>query len=735
MKNSLYIISLIVSFLISSCKEDKKQEPIFSFVNPFIGTEAPGNTYPGVAYPFGMVQLSPDNGTAGWNWISGYYYPDTTINGFSHTHLSGTGAGDMYDIRFMPAVPPVMQEEYPKDIYALFDHKDEEAHAGYYSVVLKPYDIKVELTALKHTGIQSYTFNKESDSAFILLDLARNMNWDKTLDTQINFEDSITISGYRKSDGWARNQEVFFFTKISRPPYKITLDSIATEEPNKKGYKAKLFYKVNKGDVINIITSISGTSMQGAKNNFNSEATFDFDFQKYRTAAENSWQNKLNLIEIEETDKAEKTKFYTALYHSMLCPTVYSDTDGKYKSPEGKLEQYDKSNERYSTFSLWDTYRAAHPLYNIILQKESADMTRSLIDFGIQNNGHLPVWNMWASETDMMIAFHSIPVIADAISKGIYKDYDKQILKNLFKSTMERKGYRGLDYFNSIGYIPSDSDEKESVSKTMEYSYNAYCVSRWAETIGDSVLYNEYSKKGRNFINVFDKDKGFFAPRMKNGNFEKNFNPFEYSDRFTESNAYQYLFAVQNDFEDLIGLFGGKKQMEKRLDEMFSSATPDNIELPIFSTGMIGQYVHGNEPSHHVAFLYNIVGKPHKTADMINKICDELYTDKPDGLCGNEDCGQMSAWFVFASLGMYPLDPICNKYELTTPRYKKITVKLSGNKELKILSDKDRKEFPYIEKVTFNGKEIKTSYIDYKDIINGGELKFYLTKDKNKCWF
>lgn len=734
MKNSFYVITLIGFLLFCSCNEIK-HESLFDKVNPFIGTEAPGNTYPGAVYPFGMVQLSPDNGTEGWNWIAGYYYPDSTINGFSHTHLSGTGAGDMYDIRFMPAIEPVMREDYPKDIYAFFDHGDENAHAGYYSVVLKPYDIKVELTALKRIGVQSYTFNRQSDSAFVLIDLQRSMNWDKTLDTQMQFRDSTTISGYRKSDGWARNQEVYFFTKLSKAPYKVSIDTIKTENDDKYCLKAKLFYKVNKGDRINVITALSGTSVKGAEMNFQSEAVFGFDFERYRETAEKAWQDKLSLIQIGDESDMEKTKFYTAMYHSMLCPTLYSDADGRYKSPDGKTGKYENGVQRYSTFSLWDTYRAAHPLYNIILHKESADMVRSLIDFGYENDGHLPVWNMWASETDMMIGFHSIPVIVDAINKGIYTDYDMERLKKMFRSTMERNGYRGLDYFNAIGYIPSDVNEKESVSKTMEYSFNAYCVSQWAENIGDTLMFDQFAKKGRNFANVFDSKTGFFAPRMTNGEFERDFNPFAYTDRFTESNAYQYMFAVQNDFDKLIELFGGKAQMEKRLDEMFAMQTPSDIELPIFSTGMIGQYVHGNEPSHHVAFLYNIVGKPHKTTDIINKICNELYTDKPDGLCGNEDCGQMSAWFVFASLGMYPLDPISGRYEMTTPRYKSIRINLPNGKYLSIISDKDRRDFPYIGKVTLDGNEIKTSYIEYKDIIKGGELKFYLTKDKNKRWY
>lgn len=728
------ILSIITAVVfMTSCKHKVYQEPLYKLVNPFIGTKAPGNTYPGAQYPFGMVQLSPDNGTAGWNWISGYYYPDSTINGFSHTHLSGTGAGDLYDIRFMPVVPPYLVGDKPTGIYAKFNHNSENAEAGYYSVVLQPYNIKVELTALKRLGIQQYTFNQSSDSAFILVDLSREMNWDKTLDTYIKI-DSNTISGYRKSTGWARNQEVYFYSKLSYTPYRVEIDSVKIGYTNKFRYKAKLYYKVKKGDRLVVLTSLSGVDVNGAKKNYEKEAIKGFDFNSYLNISQSAWQDKLSLINIDENSRSEKIKFYTAMYHSMLCPTLYSDEDGQYKSVNGLICRYPNGTERYSTFSLWDTYRAAHPLYNIILPKESQNMVKSLIDFAIENDYHLPVWNMWASETNMMIGYHSAPIIVDAVLKGIYTPKDNSIINKIFLSTALRKGYQGLDEFNSIGYVASDK-ERESVSKTIEYSYDDYAISLWAKHIGDSTMYNEFKNKGLNYGNVFDKSVVFFVPRLSNGQFKCNFDPYEYSKDFTESNAYQYLFSVQNNFNYFISLFGSKSKMAARLDEFFSVQTPKYINLPIFSTGMIGQYVHGNEPSHHDAYFYNIVDMPYKTVDIVNNICNNLYSDKPDGLCGNEDCGQMSAWYIFSTIGFYPLDPVSGKYEIVTPRFQNITISLPNNKTLKIILDKDRTQYQYIDYIELNGERLKTSYVTYNEIMSGGVLKFILTKKKNKVWY
>lgn len=743
MKNLQKIIAVLftsILFFSSSCNTNNtiSSEDInnlYKYVDPLIGTDFPGNAYPGATAPFGMVQLSPDNGREGWNYIGGYFYPDSVINGFSHTHLLGTGAGDMYDIRFMPALEPALVGDSIMDIYSHFDHESEDIDASHYAVTLKDYDIRVDLTADTHLGVQSYRFDRASDSAFIIVDLARRMNWDNTVDTEMIFESDSIISGYRFSNGWARNQKVFFHSEISRKPYKILVDSIPIKDAKGEKYakKAKLYYNVKKGDEIVVLTALSGVSIDGAKRNFEAEAKHKFDFQAYRNDNIKRWNDKLSLAKIYSNDDIELKKYYTALFRTMQAPTTYSDVDGSYLAPNGEIKQYAKENVRYSTFSLWDTYRTAHPWYNIILPKESGDMARSLMDFGAENNGHLPVWNMWASETDMMIAYHSVPVIVDAIQKGIFTDYDKDKLKSIFLSTALRKNYRGLNYLNEMGYIPADREE-ESVSKTIEYSFDNYAISRWAKFVGDSSLYEEFSKKAKDFGNLFNKEIGFFAPKLSNGNWKKDFDPFVYSKDFTESNAFQYQFAVQNDFDYLISLFGSKKKMATALDNLFSKETPNYIELPIFSTGMIGQYVQGNEPSHHVAYLYNLVDMPYKTAEIVRKISNELYTEKPNGTSGNEDKGQMSAWFVMSSLGFYPLDPVSNQYELVTPRYQKSEIKISGNKNLIIECDKDPKEYQYIKAIKIDGREHKKSYITYDELLNASKIEISLSKEKG-LWY
>ncbi len=743
----LSVISLLLGAMwLSSCSKDNGVVGRLAYeVNPLVGTDFVGNTYPGVSAPFGMVQLSPDNGLSGWDRIGGYYYPDSTIAGFSHTHLSGTGAGDMYDISFMPTTEPELKAEGELGLHARFTHDEEEANAGYYSVVLKPYNIKIELTATPRVGIQSYTFLEDSDKACITLNLDKSMNWDKTQNSLIKVsEEGKILEGYRFSTGWARNQKVFFASQLSRKADSVSIIKNGYHENGTPcrcgkdtagyGYIARLYYKVRKGDKILIETALSSVSIEGAKQNLKAEATYK-TFEDYRKANEDVWSKRLSKIEIKGANKEQRTTFYTALYHSQICPTLYSDVDGKYLGADREVYQLSKGEEKYSTFSLWDTYRASHPLYNIIAPKENADMVRSMIEFGEQNDGHLPVWNMWASETDMMIGYHSVPVIVESILKGVYQVQDKSKLMNLFRSTAERKGYRALDEYQEFGYVPEDKEE-ESVSKTLEYAYDDYAIYLYLKDIkADSSLVSTYKKRAESYLNLWDKEQGFFAPRLANGQFKEGFNPFAYTKAFTESNAYQYLFSVQHQPKDLVNLMGGEEAFGKRLDEFFSAVTPDSIELPIFSTGMIGQYAHGNEPSHHNIFLYNYAKQPWKTAELSRKVCRELYSDKPDGLCGNEDCGQMSAWYVFSAMGFYPLDPLSGQYELTAPLWKATTIHLDNGKTFTVEAPNLSDTHCYIERVELNGKPYKKHYITYEDIMQGAKLKLIMTDKKGICWY
>ena len=704
-------------------------------VDPMIGTDWVGNTYPGAATPFGMVQLSPDNGIPGWDRIAGYYYPDSTIAGFSHTHLSGTGAGDMYDISFMPTIAPVLTAEPPLGVHAKFSHDQEKAHAGYYSVLLQPYNIRVELTATPRVGVQRYTFLQSSDSACITLNLNKAMNWDRCTDSKIEVVANDELQGYRHSDGWARNQQLYFYTRLSRPADSITIERISLkEEPaHHQGYVAKLHYRVKAGEQIVLTTALSGVDAQGAKVNHRAEAK-DFDFARYHHEARALWESRLERVHLEGATAAQRRIFYTALYHAHLCPTLYSDVDGRYLGADRQVHRLSEGQKHYSTFSLWDTYRAAHPLYNLIAPDDNKDMVQSMVDFGAQNQGHLPVWNMFASETDMMIGYHSVPVIVEAILRGVYQPADAQQLTRLLRSTAERWGYRGLGDYARLGYVPADKHE-ESLSKTLEYAYDDAAIAAWGKHIGDSVLYRDYLRRAQSYAHLWDTATGFFRPRLSDGTFKADFDPFAYTKDITESNAYQYLMSVQHDVEGLKAKMGGAEGLAQRLDAFFSAETPKHVALPIFSTGMIGQYAHGNEPGHHVIFLYNAARQPWRTAELSRRVCQKLYTDRPEGLCGNEDCGQMSAWYAFAAMGFYPVDPVQGHYELTSPLWRESRIALPNGKVFTLTAEGLSEKNCYIKSVKVNGQPYTKSFLTYDLILSGAKVTLEMTNQRGICWY
>lgn len=740
----LLTLALCLPLILTGCKGEQQSEPLTQYVDPLIGTDWVGNTYPGASVPFGMVQLSPDNGLPGWDRIAGYYYPDSTIAGFSHTHLSGTGAGDLYDVSYMPVLLPALEAEAPLGIHARFRHDREEASAGYYSVVLEPYDIRVELTATERVGIQRYTFARASDSACIILNLHKAMNWDRTLSSSLRIEQDTLLIGHRHSDGWARGQQLYFATALSRAPQRVEIDSLplptndvgSESDAYPSALVARLYYKVEQGESIILRTALSGVDEEGALRNLYAEASHN-DFDAYRTQAQKAWERVLQRITLRGATEDDKCVFYTALYHSFLCPTIYSDVDGRYLGPDKQIHQVEEGSKHYSTFSLWDTYRSAHPLYNILARRESRDMVRSLIDFGAQNAGHLPVWNMWASETDMMIGYHSVPVIVDAVLRGVYQpsEDEKHRITQLLRTTAERQDYRGLGSYMRLGYVPAD-EEGESLSKTMEYAYDDAAIALWAkDVLGDESLYLQYSLRAKSYANLWDAEVGYFRPRLSSGAFKPSFDPFAYSEDVTESNAYQYLWSVQHDVLGLVKLMGGAETMGRRLDEFFSADTPEHIALPIFSTGMIGQYVQGNEPTHHVLYLYNHARMPWRTAELSREICKQLYLPAPNGLCGNEDCGQMSAWYIFSSLGFYPLDPLTGRYELTAPLFPESQLHLENGKTFTIRAEGLSDQACYIASVIVDGKPYKHSYITHDQILSGSTVVLQMTDRQGIVWY
>lgn len=741
MKLSELSFGILLLFSFSACvsqQPDAETECYATeYVNPFIGTDFTGNTYPGAQAPFGMVQLSPDNGLPGWDRISGYFYPDSTIAGFSHTHLSGTGAGDLYDISFMPVTLPYKEADAPLGIHSLFSHDEETASAGYYQVRLKDYNINVELTATERCGIQRYTF-PEADAA-IFLNLRKAMNWDFTNDTRIEVVDSVTIQGYRFSDGWARDQHIYFRTRFSKPFASVQLDTAAVIKDGKRigsSAIARFDFHTSAGEQILVTTAISGVSMEGAARNLAAEAPAD-DFDKYLAVTRKNWNEQLSKVEIKSNDIDEKVKFYTALYHSMLAPTIYSDMDGAYYGPDKQVHQADGWTN-YSTFSLWDTYRAAHPLYTYIEPQRVNDMVKSFLAFSEQN-GRLPVWNFYGSETDMMIGYHAVPVIVDAYLKGI-GDFDPKKALAACVATANIDEYRGIGLYKKYGYVPYDvtdhyNSENWSLSKTLEYAYDDYCIARMAEKLGEKQIADEFDKRSLNYKNVYNSQTTFMQPRNNKGSFIEDFSPDDYTPHICESNGWQYFWSVQQDVDGLISLVGGKERFAQKLDSMFTYNPSADEDLPIFSTGMIGQYAHGNEPSHHVIYLFNAIGQPWKTQKYAAEVMHELYKNTPAGLCGNEDCGQMSAWYVFSAMGFYPVDPISGKYEIGTPMYPEMKMHLANGKTFTILAPAVSKENIYIQSVKLDGKPYDKSYITHEQIMNGSIFEFEMGNKPGKVWY
>ena len=738
---TLFVSVLVFLFALGACTSSQSSSEKVDYtqlVNPFIGTDFTGNTYPGAQAPFGMVQLSPDNGLAGWDRISGYFYPDSTIAGFSHTHLSGTGAGDLYDILFMPVTLPYKETaEGGLGIHSKFSHNDEEASAGYYRVKLLDYNINVELTATPRCGVQRYTFPKAE--SMVILNLKKAMNWDFTMDSHIEVVDSCNIRGYRFSEGWARGQKVYFATRFSRPFKSMELDNA---EIKLKGEKvgtsniARFMFDTAEGEQITVVTALSGVSVEGAVKNLNAEAPHN-DFDKYLAEAKADWNKQLQRIEIKGGADDDRVNFYTALYHSMIAPTIYSDVDGKYYGPDKQVHQADGWTN-YSTFSLWDTFRAAHPLFTYTEPERVGDMVQSFIAF-YEQNGRLPVWNFWGSETDMMIGYHAVPVIVDAYLKGI-GNFDPEKALEACVATANIDEYRGIGSYQKNGYIPYNvkdeyNAENWSLSRTLEYAFDDFCIAEMAQKMGKTELANEFYKRSQNYRNVFNPATGFMQPIDDKGVFQPNFNPDEYTAHICESNAWHYFWSVQHDIKGLVSLTGGQDKFAAKLDSMFTYIPAGNEELPIFSTGMIGQYAHGNEPSHHVIYLYNKVRQPWKAQKYAAQVMHDLYFNAPAGLCGNEDCGQMSAWYVFSAMGFYPVNPVSGEYEIGTPLFPEMRLNLNNGKTFTVLAPNVSRENIYIQSVKVNGQPYDKSFITHQQIMDGATVEFVMGNQPGEIWY
>ncbi len=781
-KKSVLTIGLIVAYgLFTSCEnQHKEQEPsqttpaleehdLIQFVDPMIGTAKMGHTYPGATAPFGSIQLSPDTDTIPYavegqynpdvyKYCAGYQYDDPTIVGFSHTHFSGTGHADLGDFLLMPTVGklqlnPGTASDSSSGYRSAFSHDNEEAQAGYYSVLLEDYNIKAELTATTRVGMHQYTF-PESDQAHIIFDLTSGIyNYEgKNIWTFLRVENDTLVTGYRQTNGWARTRKVFFAMTFSKPIESYGRNKLPAQVyrgfwrkfdqtenfPELAGEDLKVFFnfKTTDNEVVKIKFSISPVSTQGAINNIQEEVPH-WDFEKVKSQTQEQWNSELNKIQIEPLDQDEMINFYTAMYHAFLGPTVYMDVDGKYRGLDSNIYQAEDF-VNYTSFSLWDTYRALHPLFNVIQPRRNADMITSMLEHQKQSvHGMLPIWSHYANENWCMIGYHSVSVIADAIVKGNTGfDLDAALLASV--ETAKVPYYDGLEYYMDLGYVPEDKNGA-SVSKTLEYAYDDWAIAQAANALGNTSVYEEFAQRSENYKNVFDTISGFMRPKLSDGSFKKEFDPMDtHGQGFIEGNSWNYSLYVPHQPDTMIAMMGGKDAFVNRLDSLFTMELPDkyfaNTE-DISREGIIGNYVHGNEPSHHVVYLYNWTNAPWKSQDKIRMILKAMYKPTEDGLGGNDDFGQMSAWYIFSALGFYPVAPGSPQYALGSPAVRNAKIQLESGKVFEVVVENQSTENVYIDKVHLNGEPLHTPFIYHNDIVNGGRLEFFMTNQPNKGWY
>ncbi|WP_299222843.1 GH92 family glycosyl hydrolase [uncultured Psychroserpens sp.] len=723
----LFIFVAIMALVFVRCdkspsiKVARKDNTLISYVNTFIGTGGHGHTYPGATMPFGMMQLSPDTRLDGWDGCSGYHYSDEYIYGFSHTHLSGTGVSDYADILLMPTTQINFNNgsDGKPGYRAHFIHDNEIAEPGYYKVLLDSTDIQVELTVSKRSGIQKYTY-ASAENQFLVIDLEHR---DELLDYKIQLKNDSTITGFRHSKAWATNQKLFYSIQFSKPIKDITyLEDGIPISKNYKFLSKKAIIEFNnpQNEAVSVKVGISAVDVSGATNNLKQEIGHK-TFEQVKAEAQNIWETQLEKVVVESQNNNYKTIFYTSLYHTMIAPNLYQDVDGRYRGMDLEIHKT-KDFDYYTVFSLWDTYRAAHPLYTIIEQDRTNDFINTFLA-KYDEGGIIPIWDLSANYTGCMIGYHAIPVISDAYLKGI-RNYDTDKALEAMKHSATRD-HLGLEHYKTLGYIPVEK-ESESVSKTLEYAFDDWTISEMAKVMGRDKDYSTYAKRAQYYKNIFDPETKFMRGRFRNTWFAP-FDPYEVNFNYTEANAWQYSFYVPQDISGFIRLLGGTYELEMQLDKLFTAKAETSGRSQADITGLIGQYAHGNEPSHHIAYLYNFINKPHKTQAKVHQILTELYTNSPDGISGNEDCGQMSAWYVFSSLGFYPVTPASNQYIIGSPLFDKATINLENGKTFTISTQNLNSNNIYIANAYLNGKKLEKSYITHNDLMQGGVLEFYMT--------
>lgn len=724
-KNTLSFLALSGLFLYASCSSVPKEEAkdYTQYVNTFIGAADNGHTFPGACMPFGMVQTSPVTGAVGWRYCSEYVYSDSLIWGFTQTHLNGTGCMDLGDILVMPVTGTRARS---LEAYRSHFSKDKEAATpGYYTVELSDPDVKAELTASVHTALHRYTYNK-ADSASLLIDLQHGPAWNEkqyhsqVLSCEVNWEDAQTLTGHVRNRVWV-DQDYFFVMKFSRPVIDTLYLPMGETE---KGKRIVATFDMKPGDELLMKVALSTTGVPGAKKNLEAEIQ-EWDFEGVKTAAHDTWNSYLSRIDVTGT-KDELTNFYTSFYHTLIQPNQISDVDGMYRNAADSVVKVGM-DAFYSTFSLWDTYRAAHPFYTIILPEKVDGFVNSLVEQA-EVQGFLPIWGLWGKETFCMVGNHGVSVIAEAYKKG-FRGFDAERAFQAVKKTQTVSHPLKSEWetYMKYGYLPTDLIKTESVSSTLESVYDDYAAATMAELMGKKEDAEYFYKRADFYKNLFDKDTKFMRPRLSDGSWKTPFNPSDLAHSesvggdYTEGNAWQYTWHVQHDVPGLIELFGGEKPFLNKLDSLFIVKLEGSLSDV---TGLIGQYAHGNEPSHHVAYLYTLAGKPERTQELVREIFDTQYKPEPDGLCGNDDCGQMSAWYMLSAMGFYPVDPVSGNFVFGAPQMPKIVLHLADGKTFTVIAENLSKEHKYVDSITLNGEPYTKNYISYDDIMKGGTLVY-----------
>lgn len=752
LKTQLMACCTSTMLILSACTANTNVEDYSAHVNPFIGTGGHGHTFPGAVVPHGMIQPSPDTRIDGWDACSGYYYNDSTINGFSHTHVSGTGCCDYGDVLLMPTVGKQTYQTTDSQSQQLpyasaFSHENESAEPGYYSVFLDRYQVKAELSASKRGAIHRYTFPASKESGFII-DLDYSLQRQTNSEMEIKVLSDTEICGHKKTTYWAFDQYINFYAKFSKPfTYTLINDSVTMDNGKRLPIcKALLQFETKKDEQVLVKVGVSAVDVKGAQNNVLSEIA-DWDFDKVRQHARNEWNRYLSKIDVTTTNQEDKTIFYSALYHTGISPNLFTDADGRYLGMDLKVHQGDVKQPIYTTFSLWDTFRALHPLMTIIDPDLNTQFIQSLLKKH-QEGGIFPMWDLASNYTGTMIGYHAVPVIVDAYTKG-YRDFD---IQEAYKACLRTAEYdttgikcpalvlphlmpKAKYYKNSIGYIPCDR-ENESVAKALEYAYNDWCISVFAESMTDFDNKDKYARFAKAYEFYFDKETRFMRGLNSKGEWRTPFNPrasTHRNDDYCEGTAWQWTWFVPHDVEGLVNLMGGENAFASKLDSLFtadSSLEGETTSSDI--SGLIGQYAHGNEPSHHVTHLYNYVNRPWRTQELVDSVFQSQYANRPDGLAGNEDCGQMSAWYILNSMGFYQVCPGKPVYSIGRPVFDQAVVNLTNGKKFTVMVKNNSKKNKYIESMLLNGQTLHTPFFSHQDIVDGGTLEITMSDKPNK---